>query len=80
MAATGLARTRAARPAGSDAGVSIVSASDIAPIAADWAALAARPQSDNLFFHPEFAHSGDPAISVATDVAVALVRSPSRAL
>ncbi len=75
MAATGLAHTGARRK-GRETNASILSAGDVPRIAGAWAALAGRPESGNLFFHPEFAipamaHLGGGA------VAVALVRSPS---
>ncbi len=78
MAATGLAHAGLPRSKGSDAGISIVPAGDVASIAAAWAALAGRPGSVNPFLHPEFAipavrHFGGGA------VAVALVRSASGA-
>ncbi len=76
MAATGLAHSGAAVRAGRDAPVTMVAAGELAAIAGAWTALAARPDSGNAFFHPEFAI---PAIAHlgGGDVAVALVRAPS---
>lgn len=79
MAAIGLVRAGAAARVDSDFGVSVVAPGELPAIAADWAALARRPESGNLFFHPEFAipaigHLGRGALAVAA------VRSPSGAL
>jgi CelD/BcsL family acetyltransferase involved in cellulose biosynthesis len=79
MASIGLDRAGMARRVGRDFGVSVVAPDELAAIAADWAVLARRPESGNLFFHPEFAipaigHFGRGVLAVAA------VYSPSGSL
>jgi CelD/BcsL family acetyltransferase involved in cellulose biosynthesis len=74
MVATGLAPAHEAAIGSDNGRTGVMAVGNIAAIEGQWSALAGRPASTNLFFHPEFAI---PAINrLAGDgVSVALVRS-----
>ena len=79
MAATEVAYTGSAVPAGGNADVAIVALADVASVVEAWTKLTERSASSNLFFHPEFAI---PAIRHfgGGDIALAAIHGASGAL